>query len=986
MAPHSFIPYSIPNTPTPPYLKPFNDYHKPIPQKSPTAFEITYALAQPRPTTKRVIAITNVNQRALLCTQLVKDLNAASSALTKPQFPNQSHALIKAVLLRPLEYIEMEPPRKPHPKAPTYPIGHSLYKPPPDPFRALLYKTRQNVLDGNYAKGLTTLTSTNISTPTMPDIPTIQKALDLFPSAKSPVPLSALPTPQEMALAPRFDKKQVLVSLTSSARGLSPGVSGSTFELWLSLVRQDDNVLVALVKFINAIIGTRESPSLDFIAACLHLIPKYKDDKPDGYRPLCLQETLCNLISDLHLRHFKADLAKGFSPGQFAFKKDGCAYLNVITKLLSIPDEEGPKQVFQSDCSNAFNTACRNVCLERVRKSFPGLYVWFHYRYSKASPLFYRSVYFCLVEECVAQGESMSSVGFCATMDLATSSQSDPTLSYCDDTIIVTHTTRLDGAKDNLTEGLHKVGLQQRESKCFTSDPNDRDAPAHLRLGQWIGGHDNVADKVAKDVRQFKSSLATIKRASKLDPTVAYALFVNSWMAQVHSYTTRNEINDAQLDEINDESLDFIRSILHLPNAIDWPILMRTYKNGGLSLRPFSNRRDEIEEKIAKAVCPGYLQTHTMPAKEALLAYRKMVGCPEDHVMPIGKENYEPAPPTESPLGKFCSAIHCFDTLPPYEILVSQVHIQLGLMILPKPYGPHVHTHNRPIINTIQRFSLRDGVLIATTLNINSLYLSLHNAVPTYILQAAALSINASVASAALANHVQLHPEFKGFHKPFNGSSMPPPPGFENQVPTPPPNHPNPQPPKAHNHPPLREINNPPKLADTTNVDNPPIPPKPGDPSALELEPNPNFEALTSMESPNVKDHTEDPASYDEALLLPKTPNTKINNIDNNSSSNTTQKSDDEDDSSDDTPGTQPPASIFIIDDLAEKSREDSRTNSRANREKSQERTEEGCERRRKIPDPLKRKKERENGENDNERDNGENDKERENGENDREK
>jgi hypothetical protein len=409
----------------------------------------------------------------------------------------------------------------------------------------------------------------------------------------------------------------------------------------------------------------------------------------------------------------------------------------------------------------------------------------------------------------------MSSAGFCAVFDPILTSPGDPKLSYCDDGCVISKADKTEDSKADLIDGLKKAGLEVRPDKCYTSNPSDENDPAREHCGAWKGGWKNVSLKVAEDHAGYMSKLYTLTIAAKTDPTLAIVLCTVSLFPQIHSYLTRNSFTDEQLDTINDASLVFIRSMLHLPQNIGWSTLMNSPTDGGMALRPFSNQRDECEERLCKLVCPGLMQGLVRPAKDTLEAYWRTTGRPVNYETPLGRLVHEADPTKKSPFGKFAPALIDNSTLLPYPTLVACAHVQLGLMALPAPYGSHVMTFNGEIRRCVQRFGLPEGLVPSYTLSVQTLYAMTHNALPPYIFKALSLAIKTSIANAALAKYAHFNTIFKGFTTPryiihpppgFNGH-LPPPPNFP-PPPPPPPNFPPPPPPA----PPLNADNFPPLL------------------------------------------------------------------------------------------------------------------------------------------------------------------------------
>ena len=200
------------------------------------------------------------------------------------------------------------------------------------------------------------------------------------------------------------------------------------------------------------------------------------------------------------------------------------------------------------------------------------------------------------------------------------------TLAYCDDALVIANINEINEAKHSLHGGLKNVGLQVRENKCRTMNPNDKNDPAFFSLGSWKGGWENVVSKVTEDYNEFMSTISILKRVAKIDPSLSFILFKVTFCAKVHSYLTRNAFTGEQLDKINDESLDFIHSMLHLPYTVGWSTLMKPPTDGGLALRPFTNSLEECEAKICKIVCPGTQQTQARLAKDGLAIYYSRIG------------------------------------------------------------------------------------------------------------------------------------------------------------------------------------------------------------------------------------------------------------------------------------------------------------------------------------------------------------------------
>ena len=187
-----------------------------------------------------------------------------------------------------------------------------------------------------------------------------------------------------------FVPKEVESMLRKQAKGAAPGFSGLTEEHLVEAVRKNPVALANLTKLLAHIANNKVKKDLrDRLTRCrLIALPKVRNGKVDGVRPIAIGECLLKLANALVLKQLKGQQEAIFGELQLGLgRKHGA---DKIVHLIRKHVEEG-KLLIALDATNGFNTPSRSAIKRRLaaETSLEPLYHLWNLSYASPSELVY---------------------------------------------------------------------------------------------------------------------------------------------------------------------------------------------------------------------------------------------------------------------------------------------------------------------------------------------------------------------------------------------------------------------------------------------------------------------------------------------------------------------------------------------------------------------------------------------------------------------
>ncbi|KAL0223528.1 hypothetical protein P9112_002918 [Eukaryota sp. TZLM1-RC] len=127
----------------------------------------------------------------------------------------------------------------------------------------------------------------------------------------------------------------------------------------------------------------------ELTAACLvALVKPVKSNKPYGFRPIAIGESLTRLLPSLIFNRFSTKARDYLKPFQFGIKTIEGASVASMTSDIFFNNKQH-QYIFNLDFKNAFNSVRRHCIYDVLLQEFPELLAYFYLFYGKQSDLIF---------------------------------------------------------------------------------------------------------------------------------------------------------------------------------------------------------------------------------------------------------------------------------------------------------------------------------------------------------------------------------------------------------------------------------------------------------------------------------------------------------------------------------------------------------------------------------------------------------------------
>jgi len=281
-------------------------------------------------------------------------------------------------------------------------------------------------------------------------------------------------------IAPQITVKPILVSdllkhCSKIKKQKSPGFSAWTSESVVEVFKYDMETMSLVTELMNLLVMGKGGDTNIWLASRLVLIKKASG----GIRPIAIQDAWIRFLLSYLAGTVKEKAASHFAPHQLGIGTSGGAEIMIhsmnaiVEKILATP-ETSDEVIIKLDFKNAFNSMYRRPIYDHLLEKFPDLAPWFHYAYSKSTPIFSSdSQYLFNSEVGVKQGDPLGSFFFACG---AQKSVQDiiakfpiglDILGYLDDNNLIVKRSMAKDVYKHLVLNFKKIGLEINPDKTF---------------------------------------------------------------------------------------------------------------------------------------------------------------------------------------------------------------------------------------------------------------------------------------------------------------------------------------------------------------------------------------------------------------------------------------------------------------------------------------------------------------------------------------
>jgi len=420
------------------------------------------------------------------------------------------------------------------------------------------------------------------------------------------------------------------------------GPSGWTFEL-LKLVCSDKEGLLAFLELAQQLAAGNATPHISLLTCSLSVLTK----PGGGIRPIAVSEPIASVVSKCLARSVKDKAATMFKGMQYAGgMRHGidAAILKVKACLVERPNNV----VMSVDIANAFNEGRRGPMMDRVRATLPEVLPWACTLYGTPTPLHLRGVRAMHSRSGQRQGDALSMLLFCATLQPAIE-EADAhvrlaghkldVIAYADDVKVVASDAACRLFLAKFSSCVSDLGLRVNAAKTEWYQPQ-QDAGCIL-FGAPVGTCSYIRES-SQHILDGCQDLANKCVILAREGFVAEAdqLLRRSIRPKVAALLRVVELPSDMLDFVNAWMMESLRLILG-NHSLGWVHTAPRPSEGGLAFPKLGNTARSAEAKAKKLLhSTGYF----IPAESVHVAFMALPSDPEPWCLASSPPPVPPSP------------------------------------------------------------------------------------------------------------------------------------------------------------------------------------------------------------------------------------------------------------------------------------------------------------------------------------------------------